>query len=194
MKVLKFGGSSVGTAEALQQVKSIVEGRSGSVITVVSALGGVTDRLLEASAMAERGDDAYRTAFAAIAERHLGLIRQLAGLFPAPPCTKSPETCMNGTETADPCTKSPETCTNGSPEALLATIEGLLAALKTRLDGVYTLKVLPAKTQCEIVSYGERMSAAIVTALIAGARLYDALDFIRTMPRQGRQLLDTPAT
>ena len=54
MKVLKFGGSSVGTAGALQQVKQIVERRGERFIVVVSALGGVTDQLLAAAAMAEK--------------------------------------------------------------------------------------------------------------------------------------------
>ena len=45
MKVLKFGGTSVGTAESLAQVKNIVEAIDQPAVVVVSALGGVTDRL-----------------------------------------------------------------------------------------------------------------------------------------------------
>ena len=161
MKVLKFGGSSVGTAEALQQVKRIVEGRTESVIVVVAALGGVTDQLLEAAAMAEKGDRAYVTAFEALAARHRGLVGELFDQAPA---------------------------------ALIQTLEGQLTRLQTRLEGVCTLKVLPEKTRCEIVSYGERMSSAIIASLIDGATLYDALDFIRTFPQQGRHLLDSHAT
>ena len=69
MRVLKFGGTSVGTAASLQQVKRIVEGRTGSLIVVVSALGGITDRLIEAAALAEKGDEAYIRAFEAICAR-----------------------------------------------------------------------------------------------------------------------------
>jgi len=159
MKVLKFGGTSVGTAEALQQVKQIVEGREERLIVVVSALGGVTDQLLSAAAMAERGDVGYRDAYDAIVSRHRDLLRELFGT-----------------------------------EAGMQLLEPLLSELKTRLDGVFTLKVLPEKTRGEIVSYGERMSARIVAALIEDARLYDALDFIRTVPQQDRNLLDTPET
>ena len=161
MKVLKFGGTSVGTAEALQQVKRIVEGRSESVIVVVSALGGVTDRLLDAAGMAEKGDGAYVSAFEAIAARHRTVLGELFGSAPA---------------------------------SLTQTLEGQLERLRTCLDGVFTLKVLPEKTRGEIVSYGERMSAQIAAALIDGATLYDALDFIRTFPQQGRHLLDSRAT
>ena len=46
MKVLKFGGSSVGTPEAVLQVKQIVDRLDTSAVVVVSALGGVTDRLI----------------------------------------------------------------------------------------------------------------------------------------------------
>lgn len=46
MKVLKFGGSSVGSAQGLRQVRRIVAANDGQIVVVVSALGGITDRLL----------------------------------------------------------------------------------------------------------------------------------------------------
>lgn len=49
MRVLKFGGTSVGTAESLLRVKQIIEERKEPVIVVVSALGGITDRLIMTS-------------------------------------------------------------------------------------------------------------------------------------------------
>ena len=52
MKVLKFGGTSVGTVESILNVKKIVEGIDEPVIVVVSALGGLTDKLLQTSALA----------------------------------------------------------------------------------------------------------------------------------------------
>ena len=179
MKVLKFGGSSVGTAESLQQVKSIVESRADEdLIVVVSALGGVTDQLLEAAALAEKGEASYQSVFEGIAERHRDLMGQVFGL---------------GAGSASADTNPGKMCPS-QERALGTTIDRLLSELRTRLDGVFTLKVLPEKTRGEIVSYGERMSARIVTALIEGARLYDALDFIRTVPQQGRNLLDTAET
>ena len=89
---------------------------------------------------------------------------------------------------------SPWPLFGSAPGALMETLEGQLDTLRTRLDGVCTLKVLPEKTRCEIVSYGERMSSEIIASLIDGATLYDALDFIRTFPQQGRHLLDSHAT
>ena len=59
MKVLKFGGTSVGSEKGLSQVKKIVESCSEDVIVVVSALGGITDQLLLTARLAAAGDEAY---------------------------------------------------------------------------------------------------------------------------------------
>ena len=58
MKVLKFGGTSVGSVNSMLSVKRIVEGIDDKVIVVVSALG-ITDKLICTSKMAASGDDAY---------------------------------------------------------------------------------------------------------------------------------------
>lgn len=61
MKVLKFGGTSVGTVEALRNVKYIVEHQDEPVVVVVSALGGLTDSLIKAANLAANNDiGAYR--------------------------------------------------------------------------------------------------------------------------------------
>ena len=70
MKVLKFGGTSVGSAEGLRQVKRVVEACHEEVIVVVSALGGVTDQLLLTSRMAAAGDVEYKNQLDQIVMRH----------------------------------------------------------------------------------------------------------------------------
>ena len=70
MKVLKFGGTSVGRAEGLRQVKRVVEACHEEVIVVVSALGGVTDQLLLISRMAAAGDMEYKNQLDQIVMRH----------------------------------------------------------------------------------------------------------------------------
>lgn len=70
MKVLKFGGSSVGTVTPILNLKRIVEETEHPVIVVVSALGGVTDQLLRATRMAATGNVAYLSELDAITERH----------------------------------------------------------------------------------------------------------------------------
>lgn len=74
MKVLKFGGSSVGTASSLANVKRIVESTAGRKVVVVSALGGVTDLLLSTARLAKNDDIAYLEQYARIVERHQSVI------------------------------------------------------------------------------------------------------------------------
>lgn len=71
MKVLKFGGSSVGSALGLQSIKSIVTGLEGSSIVVVSALGGVTDQLIGMATAAENGEvEFFNNELVALSNRH----------------------------------------------------------------------------------------------------------------------------
>lgn len=74
MKVLKFGGTSVGSIESILSLKEIVEKQTERVIVVVSALGGITDKLIATSRLAVRGDEQYRTEFDAITKRHHDMI------------------------------------------------------------------------------------------------------------------------
>ena len=70
MKVLKFGGTSVGTPESVLSVKRIVESQQEPVIVVVSALGGITDQLISTAHRAVEGDPLYQKSFWEMAERH----------------------------------------------------------------------------------------------------------------------------
>lgn len=77
MKVLKFGGTSVGSVDSILNVKKIVEACNEPVIVVVSALGGITDKLIQTSQMAVSGDPAYLTSFEEIVTRHHQMIEAL---------------------------------------------------------------------------------------------------------------------
>ncbi|MDR1781336.1 MAG: bifunctional aspartate kinase/homoserine dehydrogenase I [Tannerella sp.] len=74
MKVLKFGGTSVGSVKSILNVKHIVEAVGEPVVVVVSALGGVTDKLLATSTMASKGNTAYEASLNEIIERHLDIV------------------------------------------------------------------------------------------------------------------------
>ena len=74
MKVLKFGGTSVGSANGILSVKKIVEAQSEPVIVVVSALSGVTDQLYTIAKLACDGDKAYLTEYDQMLARHLEVI------------------------------------------------------------------------------------------------------------------------
>lgn len=163
MNVLKFGGSSVGSVESILNVKKIVSSRKESVIVVVSALGGVTDQLLNTSSMAEAGDPAFVESFAKIRMRHLDMV----------------DAIFQPSETKD---------------KLVEAIENHLNDLKALYEGVNTLRVLPEKTRCQIVSFGERLSSMIVSALIEGSVLYNSLDFIKSTVIEEKNALDSEIT
>ncbi len=165
MKVLKFGGTSVGTVESILSLKDIVEreARSQSLVVVVSALGGITDKLLETSRLALAGDERYREEFEAIVDRHHRMIDTII------------------TDTAD-------------RERLFNTVDALLEQLRSIYFGVFLIHDLSEKTEDAIVSYGERLSSNIVATLIRGARWYDARTFIKTEDKQGKHVLDAELT
>jgi aspartokinase/homoserine dehydrogenase 1 len=79
MQVLKFGGSSVANAENIKKVIEIVQQKTttDTTLVVVSALGGITDLLLEACNLAASGNEGYRENLAIIEQRHLQTVREL---------------------------------------------------------------------------------------------------------------------
>ena len=77
MKVLKFGGSSVGSVESILSLKNIVERETQPVIVVVSALGGITDKLIATSRLALKGDEEYKREFDAIVARHHTMVNTI---------------------------------------------------------------------------------------------------------------------
>jgi aspartokinase/homoserine dehydrogenase 1 len=79
MIVLKFGGSSVADPQAISKTLSIVKKSDQPVLVVVSALGGITDLLLEAAHLASRQEEAWKQRLEVIEFRHLEAVR---GLIP----------------------------------------------------------------------------------------------------------------
>ena len=74
MRVLKFGGTSVGSATGLLQAKKVIESCSDDVIVVVSALGGITDQLISTAKAAASGDPEYERQMQSIAARHFSQV------------------------------------------------------------------------------------------------------------------------
>lgn len=76
MKVLKFGGTSVGSVDSILSLKNIVEAeaKKQSVVVVVSALGGITDQLLSTSQLALKHNDRWKDQFDAMVDRHHKMI------------------------------------------------------------------------------------------------------------------------
>ena len=77
MKVMKFGGTSVGSPESLHLVKNIIESQEETVIVVVSALDGVTDRLLLAADFALNSNSGYKTLLDEMIARHRNMIAKV---------------------------------------------------------------------------------------------------------------------
>ncbi|WP_303317564.1 bifunctional aspartate kinase/homoserine dehydrogenase I [Flavivirga abyssicola] len=79
MKVLKFGGTSVGSAKNINNVIDILTGYSqkDSIICVVSAVGGITDKLLLAGKQAQNKDTSFKDTFNTIKDIHLNIINEL---------------------------------------------------------------------------------------------------------------------
>ncbi|UAY53019.1 bifunctional aspartate kinase/homoserine dehydrogenase I [Ferruginibacter albus] len=82
MQVLKFGGSSVANAENINKVAAIVKEKSktGKIVVVVSALGGITDTLLQCSNLAAAADESYKTKLQEAEQRHLQTVKDLIPL------------------------------------------------------------------------------------------------------------------
>lgn len=165
MKVLKFGGTSVGSVKSILSLKQIVEQEAAkqSVIVVVSALGGITDLLLSTARQAATGDDKWKTAFNDIADRHRAMAKDVI---------------------QDSQTRS----------MLLRQLDTLLEQLQSLYFGVSLIHDLSRKTQDVIVSYGERLSSRIVTCLVSNSQWFDAFQFIKTTDVNGKHVLDTNLT
>ena len=165
MKVLKFGGTSVGSVESILSLKAIVEKQAEKqpVIVVVSALGGFTDKLLATSQLALKGDDAWKDEFQAMVDRHHKMI----------------DTIITDTR---------------KREKLFNIVDSLFEQLRSIYFGVYLIHDLSNKTQDAIVSYGERLSSNIVATLVQGAKWFDSRDFIKTVQKNHKNILDSELT
>jgi aspartokinase/homoserine dehydrogenase 1 len=165
MKVLKFGGTSVGSVKSILSLKKIVEkeAKQGPVVVVVSALGGITDKLIATSQLALAGDDRYKEEFDAIVDRHHQMIDIII-------------------------------TDNQKRVELFNTVDHLFEQLKSIFQGVYLVHDLSEKTQDAIVSYGERLSSNIVATLIKGGKRLNARDFIRTERKNGKHQVDFELT
>ena len=79
MKVLKFGGTSVGSVESIRQIQHIIGQQTDDCIVVVSALGGITDQLLKAAQLALQEGEEYMEVYQQIRQRHIDMVNNLIG-------------------------------------------------------------------------------------------------------------------
>ena len=165
MKVLKFGGTSVGSVKSILSLKKIVEAeaRTQPVVVVVSALGGITDKLIATSQIALKGDERWREEFDAMVTRHHQMIDTII---------------TDDKKRVD----------------LFNKVDQLFDQLKSIYYGVFLIHDLSKKTEDAIVSYGERLSSNIVASLIKGGKRMNSRDFIRTEKKNGKHRLEADLT
>ena len=154
---MKFGGTSVGNAEAIAQTARIVanavaEGQR--IVVVVSAMRGVTDGLLHAAQAAASGDEpAYQSEIAQIRARHTEAVKALFD---------------NGSEA----------------ERLLVFIAGCMDELAAYCSSIRILGEITPRGLDAVVSFGERINARIVSAALRARGLasqpVDATELIVT--------------
>jgi aspartate kinase len=152
--VLKFGGTSVGTAEALRSAREIIEAakRQAPIVIVVSALSGVTNQLDAAAAGASEGRTDPASCAGAIRNRHFALLDAVA---PG----------------------------DVSREAAQAT-ERRARELEARLVTIRASAKLSAASRAAVLALGERLAAPVAAAALRAlgldAHALDASDIVRT--------------
>lgn len=154
MKVLKFGGTSVGSVKAIQQVFEIVQKQSkeNKLVVVVSAMGGTTDVLINAGNYAAHGDETYKELIKQVEQRHLDTVKELV-----PVQTQS---------------------------SALSLVKKLCNEIEDLCNGIFLLGELSARTKDKLVSYGELMSSQMIAASFNAHGLVtawkDSRDLIKT--------------
>lgn len=164
MVVLKFGGTSVGSAESLKLVRDIVSKKSESdqLVVVVSALGGVTNNLVSCANLAATGNESYEDILKEIEKRHI-------------------ELC----DTLLPVSQRSSTITK---------VKLLLNDLEDICRGVFLIQELSPRSSDQILSFGERLSSVIIneyfTAGNLNSQLHDPRTMIKTDAQYGNAVVD----
>ncbi|MCU0338718.1 MAG: bifunctional aspartate kinase/homoserine dehydrogenase I [Spirosomaceae bacterium] len=169
MKVLKFGGTSCGTVESIQQVIQILKTNiaEGEKIAVVySAMGGVTNKLIEIGRMAATGNTDYLNLCKAVEERHFAAVRGLIDVK--------------------------------NQSSAIAKIKGLVNELEDLLRGIFLIRELSPRTLDLLMSFGERLSTTLITEALKAqavqAEFCDARALVRTNDHFGYAEVDFDVT
>src|SRR5947207_3748453 len=168
MQVLKFGGTSVASAENIEKVIEIVKEKLSHelLIVIVSALGGTTDTLLECGKLAAASDETYKEKLQEVEQRHIAAVKELIPVQ--------------------------------HQSALLSMVKKMCNEIEDLCNGVFLLNELSLRTIDKLLSYGELFSSHIVTAAFMAkgltARWIDSQRAVRTNSDFGSAIVDFPAT
>lgn len=168
MKVLKFGGTSVGSVESIQTLLDILKKEnsdSETPVIVLSAMGGVTNLLVE---MAENAasSKSYSAQLVELEKRHFDVIKELIGVSRQNPVFTKLKLFFN--------------------------------ELEDLLQGVSSLKELTPRTKDLILSYGERCSAYMISKIaeqeFPKSIFVDSSELIKTDDNFGKAIIQTDVT
>ncbi|NND95030.1 MAG: bifunctional aspartate kinase/homoserine dehydrogenase I [Flavobacteriales bacterium] len=169
MKVLKFGGSSVGTPQRIKEICQLIKGRHDQgekLAVVVSAFGGATDALISLARKAERGQKDYTIELAELKQRHVSAVNELL---------------------------SADIKTNTEIE-----VNEVLGELDEILRGIFLVKEASKRSMDLIQSFGERLSALIISRYFSSqgisSEFCDARGLIRTDMNFGAAKVDISQT
>jgi aspartokinase/homoserine dehydrogenase 1 len=169
MKVLKFGGTSVGSAEAMEQVKSIVKSytdQNKSLTVISSAMSGITNLLVEMGTKAAHNDETYKTHLLEIEEKHFTATKILISVR--------------------------------EQGKTLAKLKKLLNELEDLMHGVFLLRELSPRTMDLLLSFGERMSCTLLADYFIqegiSTEFIDARNLVITDDQFGRARIDRNTT
>ncbi len=169
MKVLKFGGTSVGSSSSIREVIDIIAGYKSQnihVAMVASAMSGVTNKLLEMGKRASQNDESYLEILKEIETLHFNTIKELLNVK--------------------------------NQSHALASVKKMLNELEDLMNGVYLLKELSPRTTDLLLSFGERLSCYVLNAFAnqqgLNTKLLDARQLIKTDDRFGKARVLVEAT
>jgi bifunctional aspartokinase / homoserine dehydrogenase 1 len=169
MKLLKFGGSSIATGERIINVIDIIESyqeRSEAQAVVVSAFGGVTDRLIDLANTACAGDENYKQVLEELVNHHVDILKQLVPAL--------------------------------DQSAVLLKLRIYFNDLEDALNGVFLVRELSDRLLDKIMSFGELLSACIVSEGVKARKMacsdLDSRQLVRTDSSFGSGRIDFAKT
>ena len=168
MKIVKFGGSSVGSGQSIQNVLNILQNKYASgekFIVVSSAMSGVTNILTELAQIASEGKD-FKKGLIEIEQRHFTVIKEMI------------------------------TVKNQNPA--FTQIKIFINEIEDLLQGVYSLRELSLQSKDLILSYGEKCSTFLLSQIakqyFSGSIYVDTSNLIKTDSNFGNARVHTPVT
>ncbi len=168
MQVLKFGGTSVASAENMERVIDILlkAAQDGPTVVIVSAMGGVTDALISSGKLAASGSEQYKQLLQTLEIRHLEAVRALMPV--------------------------------ARQSSLLSWVKQRCNEIESLCEGVFLLGELSARTLDRVVSYGEWLSSYILSGALQAREAphvwADSRQLIRTDSFFGHAKVDMAVT